>query len=311
PDLNELFYFVAVVRHRGFSAASRATGIEKTRLSRRVAELERKLKTRLLQRTTRSIALTEAGERFFERCVATIEEAEAAYECIASLHKEPVGTVRMSCPLVLAQTYLPSILPGFMDTHQKDNLVIDLSDRDVDLIDERYDLALFSRPDIGSMPGIVVRKLGSARRILVASPSFLDRAVRPTVPDNLEFLATFGRSVDVRDSKVRWELASRNGQQCVIKLSPRLQTNDLRLQFESAINGIGIALLPEPIVAASIKSKLLEHVLPDWFAPSNQLCLAYPSPRGILPSVRSVIEYFTENLPAIIQERSAVTDAAG
>lgn len=307
-DLNELFYFVAVVRHQGFSAAARATGIEKTRLSRRVAGLEKKLNTRLLQRSTRSIALTEAGERFFERCVATLEEAEAAYESIANLHKEPVGTVRMSCPLVLAQTYLASILPGFMNTHPKVNLVIEPSDRNVDLIEERFDLALMARPEIGTMAGVVVRKLGIARRILVASPSFLDRAERPSVPDDLQRLATLGRSVDVRDGKVRWELVNQNGQPCVINHSPRLQTNDLRLQLETAISGIGIALLPEPIVSASVKSKLLEHVLPDWFAPSNLLCLAYPSPRGILPSVRSVIDYLSEKLPAIIQERSVVAD---
>ena len=116
-DLNDLLYFVSVVKYNGFSAAARATHIEKTRLSRRIAELEKRLGVRLLHRSTRRISLTEAGERFYERCVATVEEAEAAYESVENLRKEPMGTVRMSCPLVLAQTYLAPILPGYMAAH--------------------------------------------------------------------------------------------------------------------------------------------------------------------------------------------------
>jgi DNA-binding transcriptional LysR family regulator len=309
PDLNELFYFVAVVRHRGFSAAARATGIEKTRLSRRLAELEQRLGVRLLQRSTRSLSLTEAGERFYERCMATVEEAEAAYESIDNLRKEPVGTVRMSCPLVLAQTYLAPILPGFLASHPKVNLVIEPTDREVDLIEERFDLALLAHPRMDTMARVVVRRLGSARRILVASPTFLATVGRPNDPNALSGFATLGRSVDVRDGMVRWELSTPSGATCTVNHSPRLQTNDLRLQFEAVIGGIGIGLLPEPILATSITSGLLEHILPAWSATPNEICLAYPSPRGILPSVRSVLDYLSTHLPAVIQERSAVADS--
>lgn len=308
-DLNDLFYFVAVVRNRGFSAASRETGIEKTRLSRRVAGLEKRLGVRLLQRSTRSIGLTEAGERFYERCQATVEEAEAAYESVANLRGEPVGNVRMSCPLILAQTYLAPILPGYLASHPKVNLVIEPTDREVDLIEERFDLALLARPDASGMSGVVLKNLGSAQRILVASPYFLDHAGRPASLEELPRFATLGRSADVRDGRVRWDLTGPSGEAGVLNHLPRLQTNDLRLQFETAISGLGIALLPEPIVAASIASGSLEHVLPGWSATPNALCLAYPSPRGVLPSVRSVLDYFSEHLPAVIRDRSVVADA--
>jgi DNA-binding transcriptional LysR family regulator len=308
-DLNDLAFFVSVVKYKGFSSASRATGIEKTRLSRRIAELEKRLGVRLLQRSTRQISLTEAGEQFYERCIATVEEAEAAYESIANLRKEPVGTVRMSCPRVLAQTYLAPILPGYMAAHPKVRLVIEATDRDVSFIEERLDLALCARPRIESMAGIVVKNLGSARRILVASPSYLLRHGQPVTPEDLPKFDTLGRSADIHGGLVRWELVSQEGVSSKVHHTPKLISNDLRLQFETATNGIGIALLPEPIVAASIESKLLEHLLPQWAAKANLIYLAYPRPRGILPSVRSLIDYLMNHLPAGIQERSMIADA--
>ena len=105
-DLNDIYFFASVVRYGGFSAAARTIGVEKTRLSRRIAALERRLGVRLLQRTTRALALTEAGQRFFERCVATVEGAQAAYDSVAELREEPAGLVRLSSPALLAQRCL-------------------------------------------------------------------------------------------------------------------------------------------------------------------------------------------------------------
>lgn len=308
PDLNDLLCFVSVVRNRGFTAAARATGIEKSRLSRRVAELEKQLGVRLLQRSTRRIGLTEAGEQFYERCLAAVEEAEAAYESISNLRKEPVGTVRMTCPLVLAQTYLAALLPAYLASHPKVNLHIEPTDRQVDLVEERFDLALLARPQIDAMAGIVVRSLGSARRILVAAPGYLRKAGKPATPDEISLFATLGMASHVRDGSVRWEMSAQEGVVCPVSHFPRLQTNDLRLQLEAAIGGAGIALLPEPIVAVSIKAGLLEHVLPAWSASSNLLCLAYPAPKGMLPSVRSVLDFLLAHLPAVIHERSVIAD---
>lgn len=307
-DLNDLLYFVAVVRHKGFTAATRATGIEKTRLSRRVAELEKQLGVRLLQRSTRHISLTEAGQQFYERCLAVVEEAEAAFESIANLRKEPVGTVRMTCPLVLAQTYLAPILPAYLAKNPKVNLHIEPTDREVDLIEDRFDLALLANPQFDSVAGIVVRSLGNARRILVAAPRFLSIEGKPSTPEDVPNFATLGRTSDLRDGKVRWEMSDQAGKVCLVSHSPRLQTNDLRLQLEAAIGGAGIALLPEPIVAVSIKKGLLEHLLPAWAALSNRLCLVYPAPRGMLPSVRSVLDFLLEHLPELIQARSVIAD---
>ena len=109
-DLNDIYFFASVVQHGGFSAAARTIGVEKTRLSRRIAALEKRLGVRLLQRTTRALALTEAGQRFFERCVATVEGAQAAYDSVAELRREPAGLVRLSSPVLLTQRCLAHAL---------------------------------------------------------------------------------------------------------------------------------------------------------------------------------------------------------
>jgi DNA-binding transcriptional LysR family regulator len=303
-DLNDLYFFASVVQHNGFSAAARATGIEKTRLSRRVADLEKRLGVRLLLRSTRSLSLTDAGQRFYERCQATVEGAQAAFDSIAELQKEPSGSVRLSCPVVLAQTYLAPILPGYMASHPKVSLFIDATDREVNLIEERFDLALRARPQIEDIAGLVAKTLGTARRILVASPAYLKSIGRPASVEDLSQLSTLCRPADVLDGRARWELTRGDSAKAIVQHTPKLVSNDLRLQLESATHGIGIALLPEPIVAASIKSGLLVHVLPEWTATTHIIHLLYPGPRGMLPSVRSVIDYLMIHLPASIQERS-------
>jgi DNA-binding transcriptional LysR family regulator len=308
-DFNDLVYFVSVVEHHGFSAAARATGVEKTRLSRRVAALEQRLGARLLQRSTRSVALTEAGQRFYAHCLAAVEGARVAYESIADLRREPAGTVRMSCAQMMAQSYLAPILPGFLAQYPKVDLILDATDREVNLIEERVDLVLRARREIEDMPGLVARPLGSGRRILVASPDYLGRIDQPMVPQALSGCDTLGRPTELFEGKVRWELNGPAAAVTVVQLAPRLVANDMRLLLQAAIHGIGIALLPEPIVAAAIRSGRLAQVLPDWAATTHRIYLLYPSPRGMLPSVRSLIDYLIEHLPASIQECSVDIEA--
>lgn len=308
-DFNDLVYFASVVEHHGFSAAARATGVEKTRLSRRLAALEQRLGVRLLQRSTRSLALTEAGQRFHVHCLAAVESARVAYESMADLRREPAGTVRMSCAPVMAQSYLAPILPGFLAQYPKVNLILDATDREVNLIEERLDLVLRSRLEIEDSTGLVARPLVSARRILVASPAYLGKIDPPSEPRALSGCDTLGRPLELFEGQARWELNGPGAEAVVVQISPRLVANDLRLLLEAAIHGIGIALLPEPIVATAIRTGLLTQVLPDWTTATHHIYLLYPSPRGMLPSVRSLIDYLLVHLPASIQECGVDVDA--
>src|SRR5882724_4050015 len=172
-DLNDIYFFASVVQYGGFSAAARRTGVEKTRLSRRIAALEKRLGVRLLQRTTRALALTEAGQRFFERCVSTVEGAQAAYDSVAELRREPVGLVRLSSPVLLAQKCLAPALPGYMKAHPKVSVYIEATDRTVNVIEERFDIAIRAKPVIEDVAGLVAKTLGNSQRVLAVSPPFL------------------------------------------------------------------------------------------------------------------------------------------
>ncbi|MDM0018022.1 LysR substrate-binding domain-containing protein [Variovorax saccharolyticus] len=304
-DLNDLYFFSAVVQHNGFSAAARATGVEKTRLSRRVAELERRVGVRLMQRSTRKLSLTEAGQRFYERCTAAVDGAQAAYESLAELQAEPSGKVRLSCPVVMAQSYLAPILPGYLTRHPKVSLFLEATDRSVAQIEERFDLVLRARPEMDGDAGMVVKTLGTARRILVASPAYLDRNGRPADPSEMSNFDVVSQLGDQQDGVAVWSVTSSAGEQARVRLSPRLVSSDLRVQHQATLHGVGIALMPEPIVAEALRSRALEQVLPEWAAGENLIHLVYPPPRGMLPSVRSLIDYLVEHLPKAIQDTPA------
>lgn len=303
-DLNDLYYFAQAVRHKGFSAAARATGIEKTRLSRRVASLEHRLGVRLLQRSTRTLALTEAGERFYVHCLGAIDSAREAYESIEALKVEPSGTVRMSCPVVLAQSYLAPILPAYMTAYPKVSVFIEATDRHVNLREERFDLALQANPPNDDDPDLVQIPLGRPRRLLVASPGFLKGYRSPTRPEELASLPAICRIGDLHGVQTQWRLFQEIGEDsCVVQVNAKLVTSDMRVQFAAAVEGIGVALLPEPIVSSALADGSLERLLPDWSGPPNPIQLVYCSPRGMLPSVRSLIDYLKEHLPEEIRLR--------
>ncbi|MGI4848913.1 MAG: LysR substrate-binding domain-containing protein [Janthinobacterium lividum] len=299
-DLNDLFYFAAVVQHNGFSAAERAIGVNKSLLSRRVAHLERQTGVRLLQRSTRTLTLTEAGARFYSHCQAVVDGARTTFDSVAEMRKEPAGTVRISCPVVIAQNYLAPILPGYMLAHPKVTVLLEATDRPVNLIDERFDLALRSDTEILDTGGLVAKELGVARRILVASPQFLDQNTRPIDPAQLPGYATMTSMAFVDNASARWELCNVHGQQRQVHLASRLVSSDLRVQLDATLRGVGIALLPEPVVAASLTAGLLEQVLPDWSGHHHVVHLVYPPPRGMLPSVRSFIDYLVVHLATSI-----------
>nr|WP_210424820.1 LysR substrate-binding domain-containing protein [Marichromatium bheemlicum] len=296
-----MVYFAAVVEHHGFSAAARAIGVDKTRLSRRVAALEVRLGVKLLHRSTRRIALTEAGERFHAHCRAAVDGARTAYESVADLQREPAGTVRLTCPQVMAESYLAPILASYLTEHPKVDLIVEATDRVVDLFDGRFDLALRPSAHIDKALDLVARPLADARRILVAGPAYLERRGHPTGPETLSTHDVICRSEESTDGQTRWQLTGPKGQRVTLQLTPRVETNDMRLLQEVVCRGLGVALLPEPVVATAIRAGTLTQILPQWSGATHHIYLLYHSPRGMLPSVRSLIDYLIEHLPASLR----------
>jgi DNA-binding transcriptional LysR family regulator len=295
-DLNDLYFFAAVVEHAGFSAAGRALGVPKSRLSKRVAQLEDRLGVRLLQRTTRRFVVTEVGERFYAHCRAVLEEAQAAQDAVDELRSEPRGVVRLSCPVSLAQTVLAHVLPDFLVQYPKMQVRVLSSNRRVDVIGEGYDVAIRVRSKLDDDGNLVIRSFGQTRTLLVASPSLLEVHGRPQLPGDLTRLPAL--SMQEHEGAQMWPLLSAAGEQASVEIHPRMISGDFAVLLEAARRGIGVALLPEFVCAPAITRGELELVLPQWSAPQGTMHFVYPSRRGMLPGVRALVDFLAERLPS-------------
>jgi DNA-binding transcriptional LysR family regulator len=294
-DLNDLYFFAAVVEHGGFSAAGRALGIPKSRLSKRVAQLEERLGVRLLQRTTRRFVVTEVGERFYGHCRAVLEEARAAQDAVDELRAEPRGVVRISCPVSLAQTVLAYVLPDFMARYPKLQVRVLSTNRRVDLIGEGVDLAIRVRNKLDTDANMIVRSFGLSRVLPVASPGLLDVHGRPVHPDDLARLPAL--SMQEHEGAQVWELIGSEGQRVSVDLQARLISGDFAMLLEAARRGVGVTLLPEFVCAPAIARGELEVLLPGWSVPDGTMHFVYPSRRGMLPGVRALVDFLAERLP--------------
>lgn len=301
-DLNDLYFFAAVVEHGGFSAAGRALGVPKSRLSKRIAQLEERLGVRLLQRTTRRFVVTEVGERFYGHCRAVLEEAQAAQDAVDELQAEPRGTVRVSCPVALSGTILAHVLPEFMARYPKVQVRLLSSDRRVDVIGESYDVAIRVRSRLDTDATLIMRSFGLSRVLMVASPALLDRIGRPQSPPMLTGLPTL--SVAEGEGHHRaWELIDGDDKHVSVEVHPCLFSGDFQVVLEATRAGIGISMLPEFVCAPALEAGDLEVVLPEWSTPQGTMHFVYPSRRGLLPAVRSFVDFLAERLPEAVATR--------
>jgi DNA-binding transcriptional LysR family regulator len=294
-DLNDLYFFAAVVEHGGFSAAGRALGIPKSRLSKRVAQLEARLGVRLLQRTTRRFVVTEVGERFHAHCQAVLEEAQAAQDAIDALRSEPRGVVRLTCPISLSQTILAHLLPDFLAQYPKVQVRLESTNRRVDLLGEGVDIAIRVRSRLDADATLVMRTFGKSRLVPVASPALLDAEGRPESAQQLARLPVL--SLKEQDAPQVWTLVDPSGETVEVPVQARLVCGEFPVLLEAALKGMGVALLPEWICAPGIAAGELETVLPDWSTPAETMHFVYSSRRGLLPGVRALVDFLAERLP--------------
>ncbi|WLH43755.1 LysR substrate-binding domain-containing protein [Pseudomonas beijingensis] len=290
-DLNDLYYFAKVVEAGGFAAAGRLLGIPKSRLSRRIAELEERLGARLLQRTTRQLKLTAVGEPYLRHCQAMLLEAEMADEAVASMFSEPRGRLRVSSPVGLAHQFLPVVIETFLVKYPLVQLEMTLLNRRVDLIGEGIDVALRVR-DLGDEdPLLMTRRLRRARLMLVASPAFVEGR-RIETPDDLKPLPVLGALE--ADRLVHLRLVKADGQQAELSLEARLGIDDFIVRRACTLAGLGFTLLPSMYCEQELRDGTLVELLPGWSLPDGWLQAVYPHRRGMLPAVRAWIDHLVE-----------------
>ncbi|KQT13522.1 LysR family transcriptional regulator [Ramlibacter sp. Leaf400] len=293
-DLNDMLFFAEVVDRGGFAAAGRALNIPKSRLSRRIAELEDRLGVRLLQRTTRRLSLTEAGEIYHRHCVALREEAQAADEALARVRSEPSGTVRVTCPVTLAQFTVGPLLPRFLAEHPLVRVDMQVSNRVVDPVQEGIDVALRVRSMLDDSGSLVVKKLGPTHGLLVASPQLLQRVGSPKELGDLARVPTVAMSA--ADGAARWRLVGPRGEAFELDHRPAFTADDLLTLKFAVLQGTGMCVLPDYMCADELRHGELVPVLPGWEPPTAQVLAVFPSRRGMVPAVRRFLDFLGQNV---------------
>jgi DNA-binding transcriptional LysR family regulator len=293
-DLNDLYYFVKVVDHGGFTQAGLALDMPKSKLSRRIAALEDRYGVRLLQRSTRQFSVTETGREFYERCVAVLVEADAAHEVIERNRSEPQGIVRMSCPITLLRCRIADPLARFMIEHPKIQVHVDATNRRVDVIEERLDLALRVRFPPLDNSDLVMRTLANSRQRLVACPKMFEGRELPRHPADLVGLPSLGWYGLQREGI--WQLEGPDGTQAEVRHQPRYVTDDFAALRRAAQLGVGIVQLPLMSVEEDLRDGTLIDILPGWEPRVGIIHAIFPSRRGLRPAVRLLIDYLAENI---------------
>jgi DNA-binding transcriptional LysR family regulator len=292
-DLNQLLIFAKVVEQGSFIGAARALGLPKTTVSRKVQELEERLGTRLLQRTTRRVALTEAGATYHEYSSRIVQDLEEADNAVGRMREAPRGALRVSASFSFGMGALVPLVPEFLAQYPEINLQLELRNDTVDLLAEGFDLAV----RIGSQTdsSYASRQLGRSRLYLYASPGYLEQHGAPAGPEDLPGHPTLTLSRFSRHGRYYWPLQNGHEEQEVY-LTPHLVANDPGVIRYAAVAGLGIAILPAMLIRRELEEGSLQQVIPEWEGPPTEISAVYPSRRGLSPKVRAFIDFMGEKL---------------
>ncbi|WP_138517631.1 LysR family transcriptional regulator [Limnobacter alexandrii] len=303
-DLNDLYYFAKVVEHHGFSAAARALGVPKSKVSRRIAELEKRLNTQLIYRSTRKLHITEIGKTYYQHCKAMLIEAESAQELIEQNHSEPRGLIRMTCPIALLHAHIGDMLAEFLVKYPKVTVHMEASNRRVDVVAEGVDLAIRVRPLPLDSSDLVLKVLSDRGLCLVASPRLVRKMGVPKHPkDLLEWPSLgLGQTQGHVQTSFEWCLTHANGERVVVPFSPRLVTTDMTALRASAMAGVGVVQLPNLMVPEQVAKGQLIKLLPEWSPRREIIHVVFPSRRGMLPAVRALIDFLSEKYDSFEEE---------
>lgn len=292
-NLNDYYYFVQVVKYQGFTHASETLGITKSKLSRRISELEARLSVRLIQRNTRKFVVTEIGQQFYEHCLKILEDVDQAENFINSaVSNEPSGQIRISCPVPLVNMPVGTIIADFMQQYPNVQVNLLATNRRVDLIEEGIDLALCARSVPVEDSELIVRALDAWELVLVASPQLFEQYPIPQKLEDLSILPSIGFD----SPKSIWMMQKSNEKAIFhdIEYFPKLRTDNFFAIKAAVIKKVGIAALPKVYVKEELNLGTLVEVMPDWHLPKGVIYVIYTSRLGMLPAVRTLLEYLIE-----------------
>lgn len=288
-NLTAMASFARVVDEGSFSRAAERLGLSKSAVSKQIARLEDHLGTRLLNRSTRRLALTEAGARLYERCQRIVAEAEAAEAEAGSLQTEPSGLLRVSTGVSFGQLHLARHLPRLLERCPRLTVDLTLNDRTVDLVEEGYDVVL-RIGDLADSP-LIARRLTRVRRVLAAAPSYLERHGVPAVPHDLRDHVCLGYSFSAGGTS--WTLGGPDGPHHH-RFRPCVLANNGDSLAAMAEAGFGIVQLPTFIMERCLREGSLAVVLPEFEPDPSGLHAVYPPGRPLAAKVRTFIDFAVE-----------------
>ncbi len=284
--LDGIAAFARVVDSGSFSAAARRLKISKSAVSAHVQRLEERLGTRLLNRTTRRLSMTEAGAAYYRHCARILAEAEAAEQAASALQREPRGTLRISAPDSFGPMHVAPAVPAFLRRYPDLAIDITLSPKHVNLVDEGLDLAI--RIGVLEDSPLVVRKLAPSRLILCAAPAYLEEHGIPRAPDELAKHNCLCNAILPWGDE--WHLADKR-REVRVPVAGSFRSNSAEMLRAAALDGSGIALLPTWAIAEPLRSGALRRVLEPWEPPASTIYAVYPGNRLMSMKVRAFVDH--------------------
>ena len=290
-DLNDIVVFTKVVETKSFTGAADALGLPKSTVSRKLAQLEERLGVRLVQRTTRKLALTEIGEAYYERCSRIVHDLAAAEQLVTDMQSTPRGRLRVSASIDLASSYIGAIVADFLAEHHEINVELDASDRLVDLIEDGFDVAI----RIGTLPEstLIARRLCSVNLVLAAAPSYI---ARRGMPKSIDELDDHDRVLFAPSSRSPiWTLVHGDASYEFGRPS-RFASNNYSAVHDVALAGGGIALLSDFMLADDFVSGALVPVLPEWGTRPTDVHAVYPARQNLPPRLTLFLDHLAKAL---------------
>lgn len=284
--LHSMQIFVEVAKSAGFSAAANKIGLSRAQVSKSVMQLEKHLGTRLFNRTTRRISLTEIGTIYLDRCIAILQDIDETEAIASEQTQQPRGRLTLSAPTSFGVLHLQQAIPAFLRQHPQVQISLNLADRFIDVVDEGFDVVIRIAELEDS--SLIARRLAPCRRVLCAAPAYLEEHGTPRVPKDLAIHHCLVYSNELTPDT--WHLQGPAGLESV-KVSGPLCADNGDILRAAAVDGLGVTLLPTFIVGADLKSGRLQQVLDNYCPPPISIHAVFPSRRYLSAKVRSFIDF--------------------
>ncbi len=290
-DLNDIVVFTKVVETKSFTGAAEQLGLPKSTVSRKLAQLEERLGVRLVQRTTRKLAMTDIGEAYYERASRIVADIAAAEQIVTDMQATPRGRLKITAPIDLSTRYLGGIIAEFVATHPDVNVELDATDRIVDVIEEGFDVAV----RFGPLPEstLIARRLAAINSVLVASPAYI---ARRGAPKTIEELEDHDKVLFTPSARTQgWTLA--NGEQTYELTRPaRFASNNLAAVCDVILAGGGIGLVTEFMVACDVIKGRLVRMLPEWSARTADINAVYAARQNLPPRLSLFLDHLSRTM---------------